>query len=287
MIACLMVRHAIDIARILIFEIHEREFREKTTLPFPCLIIRLVREATVPVLDIDRLVEVTKTVNVGLIWDEAMIGWWRFHLVAYSLTPEVGDTNDDLFATYSTFDEKDRRGFGARQEQTSLPFPVLITELCKRTQVPFRASIDVRITPASSSDIRRIEVAFLWDDAARRNLPQPNTTFVVDPTTFKAEPSTHAPSVDQVGIYFIVPPPYTFYASASSVIPASSSVSTIATMRPTRTLITHISLTQAMIYQMGSLFGSVDVRVTQVKVDMPKIIDRTIENALALLIKSG
>lgn len=38
-----------------------------------------------------------------------------------------------------------------------------------------------------------------------------------------------------------------------------------------------------MIYQMGNLARSVDVRVAQVEMDMPRIIDRAIEKAMVPL----
>ncbi|KAG5595543.1 hypothetical protein H5410_036775 [Solanum commersonii] len=47
MIARLMARHEINIAQVIIAEIHEREFQKTTTLPFPFLIFRLCTKATV------------------------------------------------------------------------------------------------------------------------------------------------------------------------------------------------------------------------------------------------
>uniref|UniRef100_M1D9B9 Integrase core domain containing protein n=1 Tax=Solanum tuberosum TaxID=4113 RepID=M1D9B9_SOLTU len=61
----------IDFAHILIAEIHKRAFKNTTTLPFPCLIFHLCREASVPIWHCDRLLEVTKTLDIDLIRDDA------------------------------------------------------------------------------------------------------------------------------------------------------------------------------------------------------------------------
>lgn len=60
----------VDFTRIILAEIHKKAFRRNTTIPFPCLIFHLCRESTVPIWHCDRLVEVTKTVDVQLIHDD-------------------------------------------------------------------------------------------------------------------------------------------------------------------------------------------------------------------------
>jgi len=69
--AAIMVGLEIDVTHILISEIHERALKDTTTLPFLCLIFQLCREASVPVWHCDRLLDATKTLDIGLIWDDA------------------------------------------------------------------------------------------------------------------------------------------------------------------------------------------------------------------------
>lgn len=58
----------INIPLYIIIEIHEREFRDSTSISFPCLIDRLCRDSGIQTFhDIDRLIEVNRTHDVGLI----------------------------------------------------------------------------------------------------------------------------------------------------------------------------------------------------------------------------
>lgn len=82
MIAAIIAGLEIDFASILIAEIHERDFRTTTTLPFPCLIFHLCREASVPVWNCDRLLDATKTLDISLIQDDA-------NLATYGESPRL------------------------------------------------------------------------------------------------------------------------------------------------------------------------------------------------------
>uniref|UniRef100_M1DIX6 Integrase core domain containing protein n=1 Tax=Solanum tuberosum TaxID=4113 RepID=M1DIX6_SOLTU len=70
MLAAIMAGLQIDFFRILIAEIHKRAFKTTTTLPFPCLIFHLCRECSVSIWHCDRLLEVNRTIDIGLIKDE-------------------------------------------------------------------------------------------------------------------------------------------------------------------------------------------------------------------------
>uniref|UniRef100_M1DVE4 Putative plant transposon protein domain-containing protein n=1 Tax=Solanum tuberosum TaxID=4113 RepID=M1DVE4_SOLTU len=89
----------------------------------------------------------------------------------------------------------------ARKEKTLLPFPVLITQVCERARYHFRATTYIRVTPASSSDIRRIEAECLRDDMARRKPPPPYSTPSVNLATSTRGTSTPAPSVEKKCIH--------------------------------------------------------------------------------------
>ena len=49
MVAALVAGVEIDYARMLLAEIHEKDFRTSTTYPFPCLIFHLCRDSGVPI----------------------------------------------------------------------------------------------------------------------------------------------------------------------------------------------------------------------------------------------
>lgn len=70
MLTSLLATLEIYFYQIIIAEIHERAFLKTTTMPFPYLIVCICREATVQVWHCDKLVEVRKTVNVGLVKDD-------------------------------------------------------------------------------------------------------------------------------------------------------------------------------------------------------------------------
>ena len=73
MIPALVVGLEIDYAKLLTSVIRERAFKTATTYPLTCFVFQLCRDDRVPIHHYDVLRTRTRTVDIGLIRDEANV----------------------------------------------------------------------------------------------------------------------------------------------------------------------------------------------------------------------
>ncbi|KAG5631698.1 hypothetical protein H5410_003415 [Solanum commersonii] len=140
----------------------------------------------------------------------------------------------------------------AKQTHISLPFPILITELCRRAGVPQDPASDIKVTPSSSTDIRLIEAEFTQEEDDRRRAAPAYTSPQVNAESLSAVKPSSTPIFKPSGI--LVP------SSSSSQVPSACSSSQLA------------NITQDMILKIGQLAYSADVRATRLEKSRRQII---------------
>lgn len=108
----------------------------------------------------------------------------------------------------------------------------------------------MRVTPAASSDICWIETYYFLDEVDKRKKALVDSTLMVDIESSEARPTPPTPTVAPT-------------VGSSGRVPTPSTIPTSTSQPP---------LTQAIMYQMGTLAHLTDLRASTLKIDILDMI---------------
>uniref|UniRef100_M1DTQ1 Integrase core domain containing protein n=1 Tax=Solanum tuberosum TaxID=4113 RepID=M1DTQ1_SOLTU len=244
MVVALVVGFEIDFDRMLIAEIHERDFRATTTLPFPYLIFQLCRVVGVPLWHCDKLVQANKTLDIDLIGDEANIDVLQrethvevsslgLDLIAdveqmHGVDPSPPSTTDDSPASPSQAASRDPSSARVTLSSGSAVMPVArVQKLEAQMTTLFEHAVNEHLDtfelralerPASTTDVTSFRKEL---DSLRADLDT-----ILAPPTDEPESTPTVPADDTVLVSLFreyIPQPESIYARGKR--PCSSHIS--------------------------------------------------------------